>query len=191
MEADRFENLLRAVATRSSRRGFAGLLGGIALGGALGLEDQDDASAKNQRRRKRRKLRAKDPFTPSPILPKPRCTALNGACSTPQACCDWRPPGSICIVDATDPSNGVPCPPSGTCAPIAAQKGGKQCTPGTQCCRVEGATCTDDCKCCESLLCQNGLCGLPGACLPYGGYCSSSSECCDGYPCTDGRCRLD
>src|SRR4051812_40487222 len=144
MEADRFETLLRAVATRSSRRGFAGLLGSIALGGVLALENQDDASAKNRRRRRRRNKPATDPFTPSPFAPQPQCTAINGACTTPSACCGYPPPGSICIGDTSIP--GPPHCRVATCAPVDAQKGTKPCTPGTQCCRPEDSLCTDTCE---------------------------------------------
>lgn len=189
MEVDRFENLIRAVATRSSRRGFAGLLGSLALGGILTREDQDDAFAKNRRRRSRRHKRATDPFKPSPILkPSPiGITEINGTCAGPASCSGWVNPGNSCYGDVIVPG---PCPPV-TCATVAVQKGAKLCRSGTQCCRVEAATCADDCQCCGSLTCENGVCAQSRTCVEFGGLCSSSGECCRGHACRTGRCYLD
>lgn len=189
MEADRFENLLRAVATQTSRRGLAGILGGLALGGVLALDTGDEAEAAPRRRRRaRRRKRASDPFTPSPILPPPpyRIVPLNGACTTPSACIDWFVPGQDglecpVVVD----SDSVPCPWV-TCAPVVDQKGGKQCAQGTQCCRREEAPCSESCQCCGSLVCESGFCA---SCLTFGGTCSNDSECCGEDFCGgDGTC---
>ena len=48
MDADQFDRLVRVLQGRRSRRSLAGLLGGLALGGALTLEDQDDTAAKSK-----------------------------------------------------------------------------------------------------------------------------------------------
>lgn len=186
MEADRFETLLRAVATRTSRRGLAGILGGLALGGVLALEAGDEAEAAPRRRRRRRKKRASDPFTPSPIAP--RCGRLNETCTSFLSCCNWGVPyqnSYYCPIRVDGEPLDPPCPYV-TCASVNAQKGAKTCATGTQCCKPEATSCTDDCDCCGSLLCEQGLCTT---CRQVGAVCSESSECCPGIFCSDGHCQ--
>lgn len=180
MEPDRFEDLVRAVATQTSRRGFAGLLGGLALGGTIALASGDESAAAPRRRRRRRK-HAKDPFTPSPFAP--RCVATNAVCASTSSCCNATPPGTVCIGDVNGP--GVATCHVDTCAAVATMKGGKACTPGIQCCRIETNGCTESCECCGSLVCNAGVCAT---CQKFGGGCSGDSECCDGNYCADGRC---
>jgi hypothetical protein len=62
----------------------------------------------------------------------------------------------------------------------------------SQCCKLETMTCTSDCQCCGSLLCQNGVCT---PCRSDGASCLSACSadaacavCCAGYCRVDGRC---
>jgi len=53
MDADRFDKVVRAFPSRLSRRGLAGLLSGLTLGGSLALVELSDATAKKKRRRRK------------------------------------------------------------------------------------------------------------------------------------------
>ena len=70
MDDERFDRFTRSLQGRLSRRGLAGLLGGLSLGGTLALRNLDDTAAKKKRtRRKRRRI---SPRRPRPRRPRPR-----------------------------------------------------------------------------------------------------------------------
>src|SRR6187200_355580 len=72
MDAARFDNLLRAWQARHSRRGLAGLLTGLALGGSLVLGEQFDATAKHKKKHKKKHGGAPPvPPPPPPASPPP------------------------------------------------------------------------------------------------------------------------
>jgi hypothetical protein len=83
------------------------------------------------------------------------------------------------------------------CAIVEPQKGRTRCDTTVaayvaQCCVVEGNLCSNDCQCCGSLRCQNGVCAPPpNVCHALGESCVDGEPCCAGAgACTGGRCCL-
>jgi hypothetical protein len=121
------------------------------------------------------------------IPPRP-CVGLNVACNALDVCCNS--PDADCVT--CTPTSPSPCP-TVRCTGIDATKGRSQCaTAGghARCCLVEQAACINDCDCCGSLRCQNGVCAPPpDVCHALAESCDDGEPCCPGAgSCLGGRC---
>ena len=139
MDADRFDRLSRDLVRHHSRRGLTALLGGLAVGGALGLSHPDVSAAKNRRRRRKGQRRG---------VANP---AQDDRCFT-----DWL----FCDAGCVDPStNDDHCGACGqSCGPCHYCHRGKCCFSATGPCTINGLPGQ----------CLNGTCNPKPVCHPRG-----------------------
>jgi hypothetical protein len=120
MDADRFEDLLRALSAMSSRRGVVQALAGLGLVGPLGLLlENDDAHAGKKRRRRRRRRRKHKKPSQSFCAEKNSCDV--------EAQCQSSGGGDFCFCFVTA-LNGTPfCGLAGVPVDNCAECGGATC----------------------------------------------------------------
>jgi hypothetical protein len=192
MDAQRFDDLVKRVASTSRRRVLSSLLGGLAA--AIGLHDGDAAKKKHKKRtgkkpsnKGRTKKHGKKDVKTAAKTDKPKkcggqpCPAGN-TCLTKggqSVCCpDARVCGKACLA--------TPCP-----APC------RVCEPTTGACvnAADGTGCDDGNPCTGNDRCTGGTC--VGDAIPGCGGCQGASDCptlsddpCEETVCDQGTCTV-
>jgi hypothetical protein len=188
MDADRFATLLRAFATRPSRRGMSRALAALLVGSALpAWRGLPEAAAKKRHKKKKKKKATPPPPAPST---QPGCAAgltdCGGVCKDLQtdagncgACVHPCAAGNSCCAGTckdsqTDEAN------CGTC--------GHTCATGETCCAgVCSDLKTDEANCAT---CGN-VCSSTQQCSPLGGCCRIGGQpCVFGVDCCSTNCNM-
>lgn len=172
MDADRFDDAVRAVAGTPSRRALGRALAGLAMGSILApllrVSDVEGKKAhkRKARRRKKRKKKASS-----------RCSAKQAFCSAGQysECCSTEKPCENC--DPIEVCTDCGCCPfdSSQCCPSAG----------------DGLCCPSGYKCSYSVDFTRSACCAPQDKVCFGACCNAEDECCqtaDGSPyCCEGK----
>ncbi len=198
MEGNRFDDLVRRVATYSSRRGIVRAVAAAAAVPALavlGLEPADEAAAKKKKKKttlcvngqtiqaskKKKKKALKQGATVGACVPPPPPPPPPGTTTT-------TPSPPACLGAQASCSTGTCC--DGLIC------GDNFCDPEPQsvCCGKFGAVCSVHCDCCEfDSFCNDGTCDClgivcDGVCT--GGDCCDSDDCLGTQVCSpDGFCE--
>ena len=149
MDERRFDALTTTLATPQSRRGFARLLAGAALGVLGGIAARDVTDAKSP---------ATAHATAATLQPKrahPPAAAARAAAQAAAATTKASRKKQRCRYSQTICSHNGQCCPT-TSGFICAWNGNNEGAP--VCCGVNGARCLGDYDCCGQALCLFGVC---------------------------------
>jgi len=176
MDGSTFDTLTRSLHRGHSRRGLAGLLSGLALGGPLALLGQTEADAK--RKKKKKKKKRPTSTTQTPLVPGPTCTPN---CASKQ--CGPDGCGSVC---GTCPLTSQSCTAAGQCACLSNQR-----TCPTGACVPTGGCCSgNDCLNMDGDPgeCEAGTCFYKPRCSQAGVRCTETAiGCCGGCSTATGQ----
>jgi hypothetical protein len=198
MDADRFDTLARSLTLDRTRRGFARLLGSLALGGLL-VRDADESLAKKRKGKKKRKKKGGS-VACTPSCGGKTCGGSDGCGGSCGACKG----GFVC----SDPASGGACIcPAGreTCAASARCCAECQmCVPANNLCQMkpgsDDAPCSGGGTCCGGTCCPTSCtCEITGSLAPFAEliadsqgldypYCfaQGTGQACDSSPCPAG-----
>lgn len=202
MDSNRFDRLVRALATKGSRRRLVAVLTALPLVGLLtGLRDdvgaekprdrikrRKDANRRKQHNRKQRDRkhhgagRNHGNRSGRGGAQPDACTPNGGACQQNSDCCDGNCFGQVCT-NTPQQCDGVACPSGSTgCCSAAGccQPPANQCNAGGLCCAPN----------CGGKQCGPDGCGNSGTCgtCAQGQTCNLATAQCEGPACTPASC---
>lgn len=163
MDAHRFDELLRVLSRRPSRRGIARTLAAITLAGMFGTPGLAEVQAKRKRKKKKCKGGKKKCGK--------RCCAVGDACLGGSCCPAAQACGAVCCTVGDACIANACCPVDGACG-AACCASGEACLGGS-CCPAERA--------CGTVCCPAGQrCGAPGSgtCVAGQGTCAAGASSC-------------
>ena len=190
VDSERFDSLVRVLATGISRRGA---LAGLAALTGPSLVDLDEAGAKKKRKKKKKK-KTSTPSPPPPPRqsppPPPRpvvqCVGFQDACPAGNCC-----PGLTCGRNDCD-GGGAFClrGVNGSCEGVCDCLGSLNCSERDDdtcqdCEFPDGGQCSTEAECClTASLCSDNGCAIGNVCCqPEGADCAASCDCCAGFGC--------
>jgi hypothetical protein len=202
MEANRFEDLLRALSADPSRRGVARTLLGLTLAGPLAsLLGWPETEAKKKKRKKKRtkKCRGGTRKCGKTCIPSSNCCTSDD-CDAGETC-----QNGSCTSSCTPNCSGKECGDNGCGGSCGDCSGSNETCQGGQCVCAPGfkecnGACIPNDQCCGACpgdkLCDGGECVCPAdapnecpgnVCL-FGGQCCETAECPASQTCINGVC---
>jgi hypothetical protein len=178
MDADRFDDFLRALSAPRRRRSLFHLVTGLVLGGLASTAWLSESEAKKKRKGKKKRRKKNPPQSPPPpptqcpatcpecqqCVNNQSCTPVNGGVCQNNAC-------KVCQGGSCVNNNGITCGNS-LC---------KECRDGQCVNKQNGTSCNNEGQC------VNGACIDPPNCKGRGATCSAGTECCS-QDCPTGTC---